>query len=127
MMRESLVDLLDGGSGAGTASGSGTSSTRSSGHATGHTARHSSWHTTGCTAGSLIQLGDDWVAHSLDLLLLVSELVHFGSLVGIQPLDGLVTLVINGLPVIIRDLVLQLLVLQGGFHVEAIRLQAILG
>merc|ERR1712241_902568 len=119
-MRESLVDLLDGWSGAGTASGSGTSSTRSSGHTAGHTARHSSWHTTGCTAGSLIQLGYDRVAHSLDLLLLVGVLVHFGSLVGIQPLDGLVTLVINGLPVIIRDLVLQLLVLQGGFHVEAV-------
>merc|ERR1719325_400914 len=120
MMRDSLIDLLDGGSGAGTASGSGTSGTRSSGHATGHTARHPSWHTTGSTAGSLVQLGDNWVAHSLDLLLLVGVLVHFGSLVGIQPLDGLVTLVINGLPVIIRDLVLQLLVLQGGFHVEAV-------
>merc|ERR1712038_1674217 len=108
MMRESLIDLLDGGSGAGSASGSGTSGTRSSGHAT------------RSTASSLVQLGDDWVAHSLDLLLLVGVLVHFGSLVGIQPLDGLVTLVINGLPVIIRDLVLQLLVLQGGFHVEAV-------
>merc|ERR1712079_542183 len=108
MMRESLIDLLDGGSGAGTASGSGTSGTRSSGHA----ARHSSWHTTGSTAGGLVQLGDDGVAHSLDLLLLVGVLVHFGSLVGIQPLDGLVTLVVNSLPVIIRDLVLQLLVLQ---------------
>merc|ERR1712213_289647 len=50
-----------------------------------------------------------------------------GKLVGVQPLDGLVALVVDGLAVVIRDLVLHLLILDGGLHVEAVALQAILG
>ena len=40
--------------------------------------------------------------------------------------DGLVALVNNLLPVVLADLVLDLLVLDGGLHVEAVRLQIVL-
>ena len=41
-----------------------------------------------------VQLGDDGVAHALDLLLLVGELLNLGEPVGIQPLDEHISLVI---------------------------------
>merc|ERR1719336_2626149 len=84
-----LVNLLDGGAGPGTS--------RSSSTSTGHTtARHSSHvrhATTGSSSGRLVELGNDGVADGLNLLLLLLELLNLGQLVGVQPLDGVITLV----------------------------------
>merc|ERR1712203_1202463 len=74
-----------------------------------------------------VKLGDDWVAHPFHLLLLLVELLHLGELVGVQPLDGLVALVGDRLLVVLADLVLNLFVVQGGLHVEAVALQPVLG
>merc|ERR1712111_331523 len=81
-----LIDLLDGWSGS-------RSSTWRSSTSSWHTSRHSS-HVRHASSSSsrLIQLGDNWVAHTLDLLLLVLELFDLCELVGVEPLDGLVTL-----------------------------------
>ena len=75
---------------------------------------------------SPVQLGDNGVAHALDLLLLVGELLDLGELIGIKPLDGLVALVGDQLLVIGGDLVGHLLVIDGGLHVEAVRLKTVL-
>merc|ERR1719354_1477313 len=100
-MSSRLIDLLNGRSStAGT-----SSSTASSGSHVRHAAR--------CTTASLVQLGDDGVAHSLNLLLFVVEFLNLSKLVGIQPFDSLVTLVVDLLAVFLNDLVLQLLVLNG--------------
>merc|ERR1719264_1188695 len=118
-----LVDLLDGW--ASTAGSSSAWSSSCTWHASSHTShvRHSSWHTT-C---SLVQLGDDGVANTLHLLLLVVELLNLGQLIGIQPLDSFITLVSDGLHIILGDLVLDLVILKSGLHVEAVALQPILG
>merc|ERR1712228_554681 len=117
-----LVHLLDGWAGPGASRGS----SASSGHAT---ARHSSHvrHPAWGTSGRLVELGDDGVAHRLHLLLLLLELLHLGKLVGVQPLDGLIALVSDQLLVVSGDLVGHLLVVNGGLHVEAVALQAVLG
>merc|ERR1712203_565192 len=119
-----LVYLLDGWAGAGSSGGSSAS--------TGHsTARHSSHvrHTAGPggSSGRGVQLGDDGVADSLDLLLLLGELLNLGQLVSVQPLDGVITLVSDQLLVVSGDLIGHLLVIDGGLHVEAVALQAVLG
>merc|ERR1719419_275314 len=89
---EPLIDLLNGGS-----------TRRSAGSITsGHSAAgHTTWHTVGhSTASTLVHLGDDRSADLLELLLLVFELVLFSSLVGVEPLDGVVALVSDGLDLI---------------------------
>ena len=91
-MNTVLVDFLDGGS------------LSTSGGATGS----SSGHAAGSSSGCLVQLGDDGVADGLELLLLVFELILLGGLVAVQPPDDLLTLVLDLLPVIGRDLVLEL-------------------
>ena len=116
MRNVSLVDLLDGGSRGTTGSGGGTAW-----HATGHTT-HSTGHTTALT----IELGDDGSADPLELLLLVFILVLLSALVGIQPGDDLTALVRDGLAVVSGDLVLDLIVLDGGLHVEGIALKGVL-
>merc|ERR1712106_1221489 len=73
------------------------------------------------------QFGDDWVADSLNLLLLIVEFLNFSKLVGIEPLNSFITLVIDFLHVIFRDLVLHLLILNGSLHVETVALQSVLG
>merc|ERR1711981_728103 len=78
--------------------------TPSSGHST-HV-RHSS-----CSTSILVQLGDDRVAHGLDFLLLVVELVHLGKLVSIEPFDSLITLVRNFLHIILRNLIFNLFII----------------
>merc|ERR1712079_778865 len=83
--------------------------------------------TTGSSASRLVQLGDDRVADGLHLLLLLLELLHLGQLVGVQPLDGVITLVGDQLLIVSGDLVSHLLVINGGLHVEAVALQTILG
>merc|ERR1719260_350196 len=75
---------------------------------------------------SLVQLADDRIANCFQLLLLVLEFVRFSQLVGVQPLDRFITLVIDLLPVIRGNLVLQLLIVKGRLHVEAIGFKAIL-
>ena len=64
--------------------------TSSFGHSS-HSAHvgHASW----CTSSCLVHLGDDGVANALHLLLFVLELLNLRQLVGVQPLDSLVTLV----------------------------------
>ncbi|GMR52836.1 hypothetical protein PMAYCL1PPCAC_23031, partial [Pristionchus mayeri] len=100
-----LVDLLNGGSASG-GTGSGGASWRST--------------------GSLVQLGDDGVAHLLELLLLVLELVLLGGLVRVQPAEDLIALALDGLSVVGGDLVLELLVVEGLLHVEGVRLEGVL-
>lgn len=70
---ECLVNLLNGWSRGSTTTRSCTTSSR---EATGHAL----WHTTWYTTGTLVQLGDDWVAHLLQLLLLMLILIPLGSL-----------------------------------------------
>merc|ERR1719365_529916 len=57
----------------------------------------SSGSTSRATTSTLIHLGDDWCADLFQFLLLVLEFVLFGGLVVIQPLDGFVTSITNGL------------------------------
>merc|ERR1719192_2860000 len=116
-----LVDLLDGGTS--TACSSSSSSTWCTAHAShvGHSPGHSTW----STSSVRIQLGDDGVANTLNLLLLLVELLNLGKLVGVQPLDGLVALVVDSLLVVFADLVL--VVIESGLHVEAVALKSILG
>merc|ERR1719237_1716013 len=103
---------------------SGSRGTTCSG-ATGHATRHTAGHTS-CTTSSLVQLGDDWVADGLNLLLLIFEFIDLGSLVGIKPGNGLITFVHDGLLVAFFNLVFQFFILNSGLHVETIRFQTIL-
>merc|ERR1711931_467975 len=116
-----LIDLLDGWSGS-------RSSTWRSSTSSWHTSRHSSHvrHASG-SSSRLIKLGDNWVADTLDLLLLVLELLELGELVGVEPLDGLVTLLGDLFLVVLGDLVGDLLVLDGSLHVEAVAFKTVLG
>merc|ERR550532_3358283 len=116
-----LVDFFNGRSRSGSRCGS---STR---HTSGHTTWHTSRHATRSSTSGLVQLGDDGVADTLDFLLLVFIFVLLGGLVSVQPSDDFVALVHNGFLLFFADLVLQLLVLHGGLHVETIGFQPILG
>merc|ERR550532_260347 len=116
-----LVDFFNGRSRSGSRCGS---STR---HTSGHTTWHTSRHATRSSTSGLVQLGDDGVADTLDFLLLVFIFVLLGGLVSVQPCNDLIALLHDCLLFVLADLVLQLLVLHGGLHVEAIRLQTVLG
>merc|ERR1719439_414395 len=87
--------------------------------------RPSARHSSRSPASSLVELGHDGAAHRLDLLLLVHELLLLAQLVPVQPLDRLVALVVDGLLVRLGDLVLNLLIVDGGLHVEAVGLESI--
>merc|ERR1719300_1041272 len=113
-----LVDLLDGGSAGGATPGGSTSSGR---------AGAAGVEVGGSAARRLVQLGDDGVADALDLLLLVVKLLLLCQLVGVQPRDHLSALVDDLLLVLLADLVLDLLVLNGGLHLEGIGLEGVLG
>merc|ERR1719184_689128 len=114
-----LVDLLNG-----RASSRATASTSSSGHTTsGHTSWHSTWH---ATLSSLIQLGNDGIAHGFYFFLLVSEFVLLGQLVAVQPTQSIITFADDTLSFILRNLVLQLLVIKSRLHVETIRFKPVL-
>ena len=71
---ESLVNLFDGWSRWSTTRGCTTSSREATSHALWHTTRHAT--------STLVQLGDDGVAHLLQLLLLMLILIPLGSLGG---------------------------------------------
>ena len=75
----------------------------------------------------LVHPGDHGVANSLHLLLLLLELVHLGELVGIKPLDDLITLGVDCLPHRVGGLLLHPVVVNGRLHVEAVALQVVLG
>merc|ERR1719411_356927 len=91
--KDDLVDLLNGGSGT---SLTGPRCCTSCSSHTSHV-RHASWSSSCCT----IKLGDNRVADRLHLLLLLVELLYLCKLVGVQPLDGFVALVVNSLAVVI--------------------------
>ncbi len=55
------------------------------------------------------------------------KILYLGKLIGVEPLDGLVALLGDLVPVFLADLVLHLLVLYSRLHVEAVGLQAVLG
>merc|ERR1711890_89012 len=55
------------------------------------------------------------------------ELLNLGQLVGVQPLNCFVTLIADGLAIVLRDLVLDLFVIQSSLHVEAVALESVLG
>merc|ERR1719278_232742 len=122
-----LVDLLD--SRPSPAGTSASTSSSSSWHTSSHTShvRHSTWHTAWHSSCILVQLRDDGVADTLHLFLLVLEFINLGQLVGIEPLDGFVTLISDGLHVILGYLVLNLLIIESSFHVEAIAFELVLG
>merc|ERR1719439_558895 len=82
--------------------------------------RPSARHSSRSPASPLVELGHDGAAHLHDLLLLA-------QLVPVQPLDRLVALVVDGLLVRLGDLVLNLLIVDGGLHVEAVGLESIFG
>lgn len=117
-----LIDLLDGGS-----ARSGASRLVTTSGSTGESTWHTAWHTAGGATSTLVHLGDDWSADLLEFLLLVFELVLLGSLVGIEPLDGLAALVRDGLDLFLGDLALDLVVLDGLLHLESIGLELVLG
>ena len=54
------------------------------------------------------------------------ELVFFGQLVPVQPLDGAVTLVYDGRLVRFGDFVLDFVILEGEIHVGAIGFERVL-
>merc|ERR1712048_430241 len=74
---------------------------------------HAIWisvvHPTSRCSTLLVELGNDWVADCLHLLLLVLELLHLGQLVAVQPFQGLVTLATDRSLLVLRDLLLQIL------------------
>ena len=108
-----LIDLLNGWPASGSTTGRVTTSGGAThvGHATGHTAG---------TASALVHLGDDRGAYLLELLLLMGELVLLGRLVAVQPLDRLVTGLDDLLALLVADLVLDLVVLDGLLHLEGV-------
>merc|ERR1719468_337655 len=95
-----------------------------SGEATWHTA----WHSTGTASCSgLVQLGHDRVGDSLQLLLLVLELVLLCGQVTEFPVQHLLGLVHDGVLVLVADLALELVVFDGLLDVEGVRLEIVLG
>merc|ERR1719502_2389704 len=119
LQQATLVDLLNLGalirSGIGSsAAGSGTW------HTTGHTTRSA----TSCCRVNLLH---DWVGDSLNFLLLGLVLLFLRLLVVVEPLDGLLDLVGQGLLVRLVDLSGKLLVVDGVLQGEAVVLQAVLG
>merc|ERR1711977_667237 len=69
------------------------------------------WHPTRSTTGILVHLLDDWVAHSLELLLHGLELLLLGMLSSVEPGHDLVDLVLNSLLVVLFESILELVIL----------------
>merc|ERR1712046_368251 len=112
-----LIDLLNGGA---TSWVSSWSAAISSGEASTHVRAWS-------TARGSVHLLDDWVAHTLKLLLHGLKLLLLSMLSSVQPAHDLVDLVLDGLLVIFTDGVLELLIVDLVLHVVSVALQAILG
>merc|ERR1712196_72439 len=79
------------------------------------------------TARGSVHLLDDWVAHTLELLLHGLELLLLSMLGSVQPAHDLVDLVLDGLLVILTNGILELLVIDLVLHVVSVALEAILG
>merc|ERR1711936_1446989 len=77
-------------------------------HATGHTSWHTTRHSTAWHTACLIHLGDDRSANTLELLLLVLELFLLGRLVAIEPGNGFLALLGDGVDLVGGDFVLHL-------------------
>merc|ERR1712164_170305 len=107
-----LVHLLDGGASTALRQGGSTISTRES------STHVRAWST---TSGS-VHLLDDWVAHTLKLLLHGLELLLLSMLGSVQPAHDLVDLVLDGLLVILADGILELLIVDLVLHVVCIAL-----
>merc|ERR1711977_701956 len=84
-------------------------------------------HPTRSTTSILVHLLDDWVAHSLELLLHGLELLLLGMLSSVEPGHDLVDLVLNSLLVILSESVLELLIVDLVLHVVGVGLEAVLG
>merc|ERR1711977_706528 len=84
-------------------------------------------HPTRSTTGILVHLLDDWVAHSLELLLHGLELLFLGMLSSVEPGHDLVDLVLNSLLVVLSESVLELLIVDLVLHVVGVGLEAVLG
>merc|ERR1719154_733648 len=114
-----LINLFDGWS-------STTCSRRST--TTRSSTRHSTWHSSfsWSTSCSLVHFGDDWIEYLLEFLLLVFKLIFFSCLVGIEPFDAVITLVIDQFLVSVRDCTLDFLFIHGGFHLETVGFETVL-
>merc|ERR1719460_1709981 len=95
-------------------------------HFSTHTTWHTAWHSTWSTTSSLVDLHHDWVVLSFKLLLLGFILFSASVLVALKELKALSRGVLDGLFVLIRELVLKLLITQGVFHLEAVVFKSIL-
>merc|ERR1712164_39916 len=91
----------------------------SAGHATGHATLRGT--------ASLVHLGDDRVAHGLEVLLHALELVLLGVLGRLQPLHHLLDLVVHGLGLVLRHGALELVLAGRVLHLVAVALQGVLG
>merc|ERR1719154_661389 len=105
-----------------------TTTRSTTGHSTWHSSWHSSWHTSLSWSApcSLVHFGDDWIEDLLEFLLLVFKLIFFCCLVGIEPFDAVITLVIDQFLVRVRDCTLDFLFIHGGFHLETVGFETVL-
>jgi len=87
---------------------------------------HATWHTTG-SSGSLVDLHHDWVEFSLNFLVFGLHLFGVGVFVTLEPLESSSREVLNGLLVLVRELVLELLLVEGVLHLEAVVFKLVLG
>merc|ERR1719419_482816 len=90
-------------------------------------ARHATFGHATAAARRLVDLHHDGVHDTLELLLLGLELVFLSQLVFVKPVKGLLHRLFNLFLVPALELVLELLLVEGVAHREAIILQAILG
>mmetsp|Transcript_67140 Transcript_67140/g.190417 ORF Transcript_67140/g.190417 Transcript_67140/m.190417 type:complete len:272 (-) Transcript_67140:232-1047(-) len=112
------VDLLDGGA-------AGAAGRRAGGAAEAAT-RHAALRHPAAAAGGLVDLHHDGVHDSLQLLLLGLELVLLGQLVLVEPVEGVLHGLLDLLLVPTLELLLELLLVQGVAHREAVVLEAVL-
>merc|ERR1719468_182888 len=96
----------------------------STGSSTRHPSRHSSF--SWSTSCSLVHLGYDWIEDLLKFFLFVFKLIFLCCLVGVQPFDAVITLVIDQLLVSIRYGSFYFLFIHCGFHLETIGFKVVL-
>merc|ERR1719433_2221374 len=90
------------------------------------TSRHTALRHVSATAGCLVHLHHDRVHDTFKLFLLCLELVLFGQLILVEPIEGFLYRLLDLLLVVALKLVLELLLIQRVPHGEAIVLQAVL-
>merc|ERR1719198_1279747 len=87
---------------------------------------HTTWHLSLSTS-CLVHLGDDRVAHCLEILLHGFELLLLGVLGCLEPLHGLVDLILDLLGLILGHCALELVLGDGVLHLVAVRFELVLG